>query len=629
MLFRKLMGAFFIAMVALLLLAPTPPTEAASFAASDATTLINAINSANANAETDTIFLTADISLTAVNNPTDGSNGLPSITSEIRIEGHGYTLSRAGAAPNFRIFHVASTGNLTLTHVTLSGGVADNQGGGIYVDGGTVNLINSTLSGNSGVTGAGGGIRGVNSSTVNLTNTTVSNNTSVSSGGGMRVDNSTLTVTNSTISGNVAGIIASGAGGGILGISSTITIQNSTISGNSVGLGQGGIGATSGTITINNTIIADNQLFGGGVNNCGFGSLIVGGANNLSDNPGSDGCPAANFNLIIPNGWYNATLADNGGPTQTHALIPIDPVTNPFNPALNASVGGTATDQRGVPAQGIRDIGAYELGATGLVTINPTYPTVEFASAGATYNETDGTVTIDLTVSGAADFGAVAQVSIMDMATSTATNGSDFSFTPTVVDVDCSSGTCPSTVSVTLTLLTDALVEPDETVDLQIIGTNGFATLGTQVSFTATITDVPPPQVSVFDPALSKIGELGSGELGLPGETITWTITATNNGAIGASDVVVSDTFIAELQIDDATTTQGTVSISGQTVTVNIGTLDAGQSVTMTVTTTVLSSPVSGQFSNTATLNGGGQTVSTTASVGGVNGLPDTGYPPR
>ena len=45
-------------------------------------------------------------------------------------------------------------------------------------------------------------------------------------------------------------------------------------------------------------------------------------------------------------------LADNGGPTFTHAL-------RSSSPAINAG-SSTSQDQRGVPADGIRDIGAYE-----------------------------------------------------------------------------------------------------------------------------------------------------------------------------------------------------------------------------------------------------------------------------
>jgi hypothetical protein len=49
------------------------------------------------------------------------------------------------------------------------------------------------------------------------------------------------------------------------------------------------------------------------------------------------------------------TLADNGGPTWTQALLP-------GSPAIGAATSCPATDQRGYPrpATGPCDIGAYE-----------------------------------------------------------------------------------------------------------------------------------------------------------------------------------------------------------------------------------------------------------------------------
>ncbi len=56
----------------------------------------------------DTIQLQAGATytLTAVDNTTDGPNGLPSITSTITIAGQGAAIIRDSAAANFRIFYV-------------------------------------------------------------------------------------------------------------------------------------------------------------------------------------------------------------------------------------------------------------------------------------------------------------------------------------------------------------------------------------------------------------------------------------------------------------------------------------------------------------------------------------------
>ena len=83
-------------------------------------TLRDAITAANTDLEVgrcaagngaDTIELPADatITLTHVDNETDGLNGLPSVTSEITINGGGTAIQRDGSAPDFRVFHVGAS----------------------------------------------------------------------------------------------------------------------------------------------------------------------------------------------------------------------------------------------------------------------------------------------------------------------------------------------------------------------------------------------------------------------------------------------------------------------------------------------------------------------------------------
>ena len=130
------------------------------------------------------------------------------------------------------------------------------NGGGIYNYTGTVNINNSTISGNSADSSSnsssGGGIESVG--TVNLNNSNISGN-SASNGGGID-SNGTSTVNNSTISGNSAPY-----GGGIL-ISGRMTVTNSTISGNSAFNTGGGIFMNAGILKINNTTISGNSVNG-------------------------------------------------------------------------------------------------------------------------------------------------------------------------------------------------------------------------------------------------------------------------------------------------------------------------------------------------------------------------------
>ena len=102
----------------------------ASYSASTVTQLIAAINSANSSGAADTITLApgAMFSLTAVNNSTSGPTGLPQIAGGggLTILGSGATIERSGAAGTeaFRLFDVASDGSLSLTNLTLQGGLA-------------------------------------------------------------------------------------------------------------------------------------------------------------------------------------------------------------------------------------------------------------------------------------------------------------------------------------------------------------------------------------------------------------------------------------------------------------------------------------------------------------------------
>jgi CSLREA domain-containing protein len=235
-------------------------------------------------------------------------------------------------------------------------------GGGIYSCNGFI-MRRTTIRGNTS-TDRGGGIGMDCSGTSNfiIDNSTISGNIAATRGGGIALRDGTFIITNSTFSGN----FASDRGGAIRADGGTVNLLNVTITANSAGNRQGGIARAGGTFILGNTIVAGNIApnhpdcegsFGSTGNNLigivdsgctGFSSL-------LADITGS---------TTSPRNPQLGLLADNGGTTRTHALLPGSPALDVASPSLCPS-----TDQRGTvrPLDGnndsftICDIGAFEL----------------------------------------------------------------------------------------------------------------------------------------------------------------------------------------------------------------------------------------------------------------------------
>ncbi len=367
------------------------PALAATINVGGSCTLVNAITAANNNAATggctagsgaDKIVLPASSTqtLTSVNNTYNGATGLPVVSSVITIAGNGSTIRRDPDAPEFRVFAVSSNGNLILQRTTVSGGISFDFGGGL-ASYGALTLTNSTISNNS-ATGAGGGgvFDASGGGPLSVTNSTITGN-SGSQGGGILCSGGTIT--NSTISGN----LAEGGGGGLFS-NGTSSVTNSTISGNT---SISGAVANFGTLTLTNTTISGNtasNVGGGGVRNSGTLTL---NRTLISGNSATGGPPelynratviANNFNVFGKNGDVGTsnfspgatdivakqslsgilvtTLANNGGPTQTHALVTGSPAVDAVSAA---GCPPPETDQRGVerPQNATCDIGAFEL----------------------------------------------------------------------------------------------------------------------------------------------------------------------------------------------------------------------------------------------------------------------------
>jgi uncharacterized repeat protein (TIGR01451 family) len=147
---------------------------------------------------------------------------------------------------------------------------------------------------------------------------------------------------------------------------------------------------------------------------------------------------------------------------------------------------------------------------------------------------------------------------------------------------------------------------------------------------TTTISPTATPSVIVIDPAITKLGDPS---LALPGETVVFRLTATNNGTAAATNVVVDDQLPNDFFTPiSATTTKGTFTITGNEVKFFIGTLNPGETVIMTITTRVKdTAPTPASAVNVVTLTSDNGIIRTgTATVRITRGsLPATGEKPE
>jgi len=359
--------------------------------------LIEAITNANDDAQTypecprgngaDTLILQAatTYTLTTINNQFDGANSLPVITSTIIISGNGATLARDTAAdtPAFRIFYVSSSGKLTLNNVNIRNGKTsgdNNQpgGGGVYNAGGIVVISASKIISNT--ASNGGGIE--NFGILAITNSTIDNNLAQFGGGVLNYDNDyapgsrgEVTIIASTISNNTA--VQSGGGiynaGDIHSGFGYLRVSNSTVSGNK---GDGVVNWGTATIALSTISQNDevglytgymyasteisNTLVSGNTLDCD-GPLVSGGYNLIQNTSGCEisGNTQGNITGQDP---HLGPLANNGGPTLSHALLRASVAINAGDPTFRPPPD---YDQRGAEfprvVGGIVDIGAIEM----------------------------------------------------------------------------------------------------------------------------------------------------------------------------------------------------------------------------------------------------------------------------
>ncbi len=347
-----------------------------------------AIQEANALAGADVIVVPAGTYLLTLvgAGETSGATGDLNVTDDLDLQGAGAATTILDGNGADRVLAIAATATVQVSGVTIQNGSFTPSadwaiGGGGVSNEGTLTLTDSVVAGNSAPYGAGVHSTG----TLSVMRSTIASNDASVSGGGLVLAGPSAIVA-STVSGNSAPFVPNRLGAaGIWATGTsvpTIDLRNVTISGND---GHGLVNRNlagpcdpdfipcpvePAAVHLNNVTVADSVTNNGGALITARNSLFAEACNGLTSegyNAGSSlaGClPQQPSDNIAFDNINIGPLADNGGPTKTHALLAGSNAIENGNPATPGSGDPAceATDQRGiVRPKGARcDSGALE-----------------------------------------------------------------------------------------------------------------------------------------------------------------------------------------------------------------------------------------------------------------------------
>lgn len=313
----------------------------------------------------DAIHITATGTLTL-------ASALPNLTRGLTINGPGALNLTISGGGTYRVFYVQGTGPFSFSDLTIANASAPGSwGGGIWIAAATNGMSVNRMTFSANQASAGGAIYNAGGHPLTVMNSTFVNNTGY--GGAILNDGSaTLIVTNSTFSGNAGG---GHFGGSIaqIGNSGSTTLTNVTINSSDA---DGAIYLGQGALTMRNSTVRNT---GGESCKLAASYTVTNGGNNIDSGTtcgwGSASGSMSNTNPLL------ATLASNGGPTQTFALLAGSPAINAGNGDLCAAVvgapdyGAGGLDQRGLSRRnGFCDIGAFEAQPASLAVASGSSP---------------------------------------------------------------------------------------------------------------------------------------------------------------------------------------------------------------------------------------------------------------
>ena len=492
-----------------------------------------------------------------------------------------------------RVFHLLTGASVEMSGVTIRHGNPLDSGGGIQVEGvGTALIVrDARLTSNHaerassfGADGGGISVAGTAATTsVTIERSLLDNNRASghmgSHGGGLIVfPGGTVVITNSTISGNTT----QGGGGAILSqfdSGGSVTLNHVTVTGNSTGLRDQL--KPGNVISIKNSIVSGN-----GTPECAAlsgGVIASAGYNIVGTNGVSDGCPfggmgdqilaAATSTLI------NTTLANNGGPTDTHALV----VGAAAVDAIASGTSGCGTtftdDQRGTtrPLGGSCDMGAFEAPPTADLSVSKS-DSADPVNASSSYS-----YTVNVSNAGAA---TATNVEVTDTlppgvsfvsATGTGWSCSEAAGVVTCTRASLAVGAAPAiTISVTApssggSITNNVSVSADETDPVS--GNDS----GSEMTAVTAIADLSVSKSDSADP----VSAAGS---------FSYTVSVSNGGPSTATNVSVTDTLPPGVGFVSASGTGWACSEAGGVVTCTRSSLAVGAAPDITISVTAPSS---------------------------------------
>jgi len=366
--------------------ADVKPGDRQCITAAATCTLRAAVQEANATTGADVILLPAGrfvlATAPAISAGTiaddDPANGDLDIAESLTIRGAGARDTTVDGAGLDRVFASQSGVVVVMSDMTVTGGDATGGGtseeidlGGAILNRGTMTLERVRLVKNH--ADGGGGVFSIPRTYLTVRSSLVADNSAVE-GGGLRID-SGGEVIDTTITGNVLRTVPeaaflpdemSGYGGGIDHRGgSDVAVVGSTIVNNHALKGGGGLSSGQaytpvsdrielGRVRLRNSIIALNTSEAGSANCHTSAQIIESTGHNLADD---DSCGLSAAGDLPRRDPLLGPLADNGGPTETRALLR-------SSPAIDAAAGEGCPrqDQRGVarPQGAACDIGAFE-----------------------------------------------------------------------------------------------------------------------------------------------------------------------------------------------------------------------------------------------------------------------------